>query len=274
LKELDELTEVRLEKCQCFLHEDHRWILPIIHYAQERGTLSKPCTLVGFDAHHDTRDPIPDSIERIRQIRASGVTFEALISLCKEYLNPNDDDWIKAGMELGLIRDVVVFGVQHLYDNSFPIRFNDHQGDEHRIEVLSLIYEELEYQGRLSDYCKSDSLSQLWAILDWEFIPKKGFSFSSRSRKILLDFDLDCFVISWRDYIFPWPDEVFQREFFTQSKYWSTDGWTGRMFLNELVNRAARLTFARESQFCGGSKKAEEVFSKVNRFLFDNKLSS
>jgi hypothetical protein len=35
------------------LHEDHRWLLPLAHFAQQQGMLPKPCTIIMFDRHHD-----------------------------------------------------------------------------------------------------------------------------------------------------------------------------------------------------------------------------
>jgi hypothetical protein len=93
-------------------------------------------------------------------------------------------------------------------------------------------------------------------------------------RKILLDLDLDFFIVKWKGcYRFPWPDEVFKKEFLVQSKYQTTLGWTGKDFVDGLVKMAALLTIARESYCCGGKIKANEVLGKVNHFLFDDEIS-
>lgn len=271
LRTIDNLREVSFEKCECFLHENHRWVLPIIHYAQERGTLSKPCTLVMFDAHHDTMDP--GCIDEIRRIRESGIVLENLIRLCRDKLSLQNDDWVKTGMELGLIGDAVIFGVEKMWDRDRLKKFEDHRGDMHRIELAGLPSRELKYKGSLSNLVKSESHSELWNLLEWHHIPNKRFAFARDAKKILLDFDLDCFVIRWKGYLFPWRDEVFEKEFLTPSKHFSTKEWTGKRFLDALVNRAALLTIARESEYCGGNKKADQILSKINHFLFDGKLS-
>ncbi|HZK11173.1 MAG TPA: hypothetical protein VFD10_02290, partial [Atribacterota bacterium] len=54
LEEIDELRQVSFDERECFLHKEHRWILPIIFYNQQKKILPHPCTLVTFDAHHDT----------------------------------------------------------------------------------------------------------------------------------------------------------------------------------------------------------------------------
>jgi len=89
-----------------------------------------------------------------------------------------------------------------------------------------------------------------------------------------LDLDLDCFIVRWRNYYrFPWPDEVFEKEFLAPSSYQTTLEWTGKGFLNGLVNKASLLTIAREPYCCGSKTKATEILGKVNHFLFDDKLS-
>lgn len=37
----------------CFVHKDHRWLLPIICAAQEAGHIPRPVTVVMFDYHPD-----------------------------------------------------------------------------------------------------------------------------------------------------------------------------------------------------------------------------
>ena len=56
-----------IEGVSCIIHEDHRWLLPIAHRAQQLGELPKPCTLVMFDAHMDSIEP--DCTELLRAAR-------------------------------------------------------------------------------------------------------------------------------------------------------------------------------------------------------------
>lgn len=270
LKEIDDLRQVPFGKCDCLLHKEHRWVLPIIFYKQQKNILSHPCTLVMFDAHHDAKDPACKN--DILQIKKIGITFEGLIDLCQEKLSKLNDDWVKTGMELGLIDDAVIFGVESSADSANFKRFKDQQENIHKIKLLGLPGKELEYQGDLSDTARRESLSDLWKILGWQCDPQ--FSFAQDGRKILLDLDLDCFIVRWKGcYRFPWPDEVFKKEFLVPSRYQTTLEWTGKDFLNGLVNKAALLTIAREPYCCGGETKATQILGKVNHFLFDDKLS-
>lgn len=273
LKKLDGLRRVGFDRCQCFLHDKHRWVLPLIHDAQQNGILSAPCTLISFDAHHDTKQPVPDCMTEIKRIRGSGLSIGNLVFLCEEKLSLNNDDWIRAGMELGLISDVVVFGVQYHLDSRIPPQFADHTGGTHRIEICPLPREALERSGPLGACHNHRQPKELWSILDWVYMPQKGFSFGQRPERVLLDFDLDCFKLTWATkYTFPWPDEVFQTEFLTDSRYYSTEGWSGKAFVKGLMDRAGLIAIAREQRCCGGEQKADEVLRKLNHFIFDDKL--
>lgn len=274
LEEIDELRQVSFGKSDCLLHKEHRWVLPIIFYKQQKKILPHPCTLVTFDAHQDTLDPSCSCKEDILRIRKSGITFNEIVHLCQEKLRKCNDDWIKAGMELGLISDAVIFwaGEEPNIGNLENLKeYKDLQKNIHKIKLLGLPGTELKCQGDLSDTARWGGLSELWKILGWQY--NSRFSFAEDERKILLDFDLDFFIVRWKGcYRFPWPAEVFKKEFLVQSKYQTTLGWTGKDFLDGLVSRAALLTIAREPYCCGNNTKANQVLGKVNHYLFDNKL--
>jgi len=274
LKEIDELRQVSFGEHKCFLHKEHRWVLPIIFYNQKKEILPHPCTLVTFDAHRDYLNPNCSCKKDILRIRKSGITFDGIVHLCQEKLRKLNDDWITVGMELGFIDDAVIFyeGDDEPYNENLKEEYKDQQGNIHKIKVLRFLSTELGFQGNLSDTARLESLSELWKILGWQY--NSNFSFLENERKILLDLDLDFFIVRWKGcYKFPWPDEVFKKEFLVQSTYQETKGWTGKDFVDGLVKMAALLTIAREPDCCGGKIKANEVLGKVNHFLFDSKLN-
>jgi len=276
LEEIDELRQVSFDERECFLHKEHRWILPIIFYNQQKKILPHPCTLVTFDAHHDTLEPTHSTNEDILQIIKTGISFDGIVRLCQEKLRKSNDDWIKVGMELGLIGDAVIFWAEEKHNNKNNKNnenleeYKDQLGNIHKIKLLRHLSTELESQGDLVDTSRLEVLSELWDILDWQC--KHQFSFAQSKRKILLDIDIDYFIVRWRGYHFPWPNEVFEKDFLSLSEHQSGSLWTGKDFLDGLMNKAALITIAKEPNFCGGKVKANQVLGKVNRFLFDNKL--
>ena len=117
LVEIDALRETSVGDRRCLIHRDHRWTLVLLHWAQEKGLLPRPCNLVMFDAHHDALEPA--CAGRLDRVRIEGLSAAILFDICTgarqndwdARLNPLDDDWVRAGMRLGLIRDAVIFGV-------------------------------------------------------------------------------------------------------------------------------------------------------------------
>jgi len=71
--------------------------------------------MVVFDAHHDTAPLDQPCMEEIHLIRESEYTIEKLTLLCRDELSELNDDWIHAGIKLGLIENSIIFGVQHSY---------------------------------------------------------------------------------------------------------------------------------------------------------------
>lgn len=266
LRERDNLQEIVNIGKPAFLHEDHRWILPLLAWKQAEQVVPQPCTLVMFDAHHDSLEP--RNIATIREISEQSPSPEQVFDLCDTQLSTSDDDWVIAGMELGLIKDAVVFGVTHYQPTEKHRVFHDSRGIEHQLWMTcALPGESLGFQGDLSDHARSDELELLWSILDWN-LGDSGFKFSSKPQPIILDIDLDCFTATWRGSHFSWPAVVWQDTFELPSTYGLTQGWTGRAFFDSLRDRAAMITVAREAACCGGEAVCDENLSKVATHLF------
>ncbi|MFC1475737.1 hypothetical protein ACFLQW_01890 [Candidatus Zixiibacteriota bacterium] len=252
-----------------FLHDNHRWSIPLAFAAQKKSLLPKPCTLIMFDYHHDCK--IPNNLEQLKKLRKTGYNFEDLVALCANDLDPISGDWVIASMELGIVDHLVDFGYDRSYAN-MPSHFIDSTNFEHKIKLQWLPGQAMAYQGALSDICQRSSFQELWNILGWKLTPKVGFSLAPNNPPKWLNFDLDCFVIRWKEYHFVWPDEVFEREFNSISSYWSTRDQSGKSFLTGIINNAGLISMAREPGCCGSEENSDEVLGKLNRFIFDQKL--
>ena len=112
------------------MYEDHRFILPVILEAQKEGVIPTPSVLVGFDQHHDALPP-RSGLGEIPRLHKDGYPPEEFQTMVCDHLSPQDDDWLRAGMELGLISDAVVFGVRDRHD--VDRKFTDHTGQKHKI---------------------------------------------------------------------------------------------------------------------------------------------
>ena len=250
------------------LHNDHRWTVPLIAQAQEDGLVPRPCHLIMFDRHHDALTP--DCVTELQKIRSKGSSVPDLVNLCESHLRPLDDDWIKAAMELGLVDYAVVFGVEDKPPAN-EVDFDDHRGQRHRIIVLGPVRTALQQEGDLSDLARCEELRELWRILGWRQ-EEDTFTFATGDPKSFLTVDLGCFVVSWREYLFPWPEEVYANEFLSPSTFWSTKGWTAKGFFHGLLDNAGVLDIARDPWFCGGDEKADRILADLKQHVFDGML--
>ncbi len=66
---------------------------------------------------------------------------------------------------------------------------------------------------------------------------------------------------------FPYPDEVFEKEFLTLSTYDRTEGMTGREFVQGLARKAGLITVATEPECCGGDAKMKQILSSVAKYV-------
>jgi hypothetical protein len=172
LKEHDGLREFAWEGKRIWLHEDHRWVLPSIWAAQEEGRLPRPTPVVLLDRHPDaavpeTELPVPGSLEAVYRV-------------CAELLSRHDDDWIVAGMRMGILGDVWVYGV------------DDRMGDLPRREGNFVA------RGR-------------WGLMGG--LARDGVELPRIEGPYLLDVDLDCFAFAYRDRVWAWTEEMWDWEF-------------------------------------------------------------
>ncbi len=266
LIKFDKLKKIGFDQCDSYVHKDHRWVLPIIFEYQKMGVLPKPCKLVMFDAHDDGREILQKAKEFIKE-EYDKLTTQKVINICRDHLYKLDGDWVKAGMEMGIISNAIVFGV-HRHNNEGD--YTDHRGNLHYLKSLESPGAELNNGRKLGDLCNRIPNKKIWDDLNWVHLNQKGFEFKRSDEKFLLDIDLDCFAINWNGYYLPWPEEVYRGEFYKKSD--NHIPWTGKRFFDGLVKQAGLLTIAMEPNHCGGDEKANIILNDINKFLFDDRL--
>lgn len=267
---IDQLESVVGLSTPAFVHRDHRWTLAILRWAQLEGHLPTPCVLVTFDRHTDALRP--RHYVKLQSHKPYDLSIDSVIAICNSALSTIDDDWITAGMELGILSDAVILGVQETFHLDDLEEFVDSTGTKHALYFPGLPGGELQFKGELSDVVRDSEVEPLWKLLHWS--PPRGESngFAPTRPKFALDFDLDCFVMAWSHYLLPWLDEVWQKEFFEISDYWSTKGVSGATWLRDLRAAAGLLTISTEPDYCGGDAKASQIFNDLNRHLFASLL--
>lgn len=269
LVEIDRLAVLEFD-VPTFAHDDHRFVLPLVHYGQDRGQLPRPCKVVMLDQHHDALAPrSEDAPMAIRRLRQNGITHDSLLRLTTDDLSALDDDWLRAGMELGLFSDAVIFGTDQTLEEN-PFAFEDHMGVGHHIYISSVLPGEcFGLQGSLSDAARGYATKPLWELLEWN-IQEHGFG--PPADKLFLTVDLDAFVMPYEEFTFAWRPEVWEKRFLKEADYLASTGWTGKRFVRELLGRVGLMTIAREPAGCGGEAEMMQIFRDFNRYVFDGAI--
>jgi len=221
---LDGLKRFHWQGKDVLLHEDHRWVLPLVADAQQRGVLPRPVRVILFDRHTDAAEPGP---------LTPGLSVEAVLRCCQTELSHHDDDWIVAGIQLGLLADVFIFGVE------------DRMRDLPKAVGDFGIFGRQEMPGKLGPVG-----IRAQDVLNWTDSP------------ILLDIDLDCFARLESDGVAAWTPQRFTDEF----------GPSLPLFL-EYLNRAGMVTVCREAGCCGGEDQADKIWDQIGKILFDSQLT-
>lgn len=274
LETRDRLEIKKYGETTVYVHDDHRFVIPLILDAIKKGNLTVPFKWVMLDAHHDLADVSDEAKVLLNQLRHQNpVDEDLLMDVVINKLRGDDADWLKALMELGWVSDVFELGVRHGLDHEEdPFVYIDLDGIEHTIHHTSAFPTDLfAHHGTLNDFARRHELQSLWDFLGWD-INQGQFNFVDSNEKIVLNFDLDCFTISYEDFLLPWVDEIWERRFMKESTETGTAGWTGKQFINRLAAKAGVIAIAREPDYCGGEEKMRQIYDDMNTRLFDNNI--
>lgn len=273
LVELDDWQKISGLSVESYLHKDHRYCLIPALNKKLKDDKFQPITLIGFDFHHDTCSPSDAALEKLSKFKGS-VELETFVKFVDEELKKNDDDWIKAGMELGIIDNAIIFGVKQTIQNRVSV-YTDQGGKEHKIVLLHQTPGEMfSFKGGLSDLALDYEFADIWQILGWKLdASTKKFSLNETSQNYWLNIDLDCFIIDWESYTFPWEEIVFNDRFKKDESYGAAKGWTGVKFIEEVLKKANLLTICTEPGCCGGINNSQIILERVNKYMFNNEMN-
>ena len=263
IKEHDYYKLYFLNSKPIIIYEDHRFIVPILWLAKKHKLINSGINMFCMDGHIDglLHQKNKDKIKNFANLSS----FEDVFIFCRDQLGTMDDDWIKLLMDCDLLNDIVVAGDNrnHFDDKEYV----DVNKEKHRLRTMFGFEGSFDYQGSLADLARPDLYNELWQIIGWENVPRKGFEMDSVP--ILFDIDCDYFIYSWRGRSYAWRKDFYEIEFNKISSYDSASGWSGREFLLKLLDRAPFITIALESVCSGGKQESKNILGELNSQLFN-----
>jgi len=254
---------------EIIIYDDHRCILTVLFEAKKLGVIDDSTNLVTFDLHDDARHLLPNSVEILKEFMSIGLNtipsrdFKSFVEFdIREY----DDDWVKVGMELGLINNLINIGceentnISHWTDNLY----RSMDGHEHSGFVLGHLKDELNrHGGNIADTAihANDRIRQ---ILNYDL--SASFPSINDDANFVLDFDLDCFTTSCMEKRFAWPESIFIKEYGRDS--------IANYFMKQLIRKSKFITICREPSYCGGIGEANKILSYLDKYFFDDCLGT
>ena len=251
------------------LYDDHRCLLNVLFEAEKLNMFPTTPNLISFDYHDDAVNPHISANElfaRWNVERIEDVKSQDFWSFVEFDLSCIDDDWLLAGMELGLINNSVVIGADDPHNiKSMNNHFESTNGINHELYDIAHIDYSIENRGCLGDSCLKENYNNIRDIFEYNQ-PESYNSFSHEIRNpFVLDFDLDCFTTNCLDYTYAWPEIIFYE------KYASPDV---QNFMRELISRSTIVTICREPACCGGIGESNKILSYLDRYFFNGQLNT
>ncbi|MBR5167063.1 MAG: hypothetical protein IKW86_03215 [Salinivirgaceae bacterium] len=248
------------------IYDDHRWILNVLKCLSEDNFFEgKTPNIIYFDKHDDAAPLFPNTKDTIKQYNNKDKKgIRDFWTIVEFDLNPNDDDWVTAGMEFDLINNAVCIGNEC---NDNILKWENHiykaQDDiEHKGYCINHLEDELGSQGIIGDSTiKHSYYKDVRGILG--YISATGSL--SPETPYVLDFDLDCFTTECRDYPYAWPERIFWEEYVNPCK-------NAYFFVQKLISNASIITICREPECCGGIGESNKILGYLDRYFFDGAL--
>jgi hypothetical protein len=252
------------------LFRDHRWSLPVIKLAVDAGLVRPPVTLVMLDRHRDALPTVdPDVLATYDPV---GGSLKELVALVRDVCSPRDDDWVTAGMELGLVGDAVQFG--HEDDEDTPpvpvVIYHDSASRKHRRFTLGRPVVELSYGGAMADSAHEAAEAGLWDVMGWDPAEQSIVS----DGDLWFDIDLDYATVKWETYVLSYTRRMFAGEFLKgcSSRYYH--GFRPAALFRRCIASAGGVSISSEPKWCGGPARAKRILGVMNRLLFGSMLDT
>ena len=255
------------------LYDDHRSVLNVLFESKKLKLFSKTPNLIFFDKHEDASDPrikAEDLFKKWGTDRIEDVDSRDFWSFVEFDLSGIDDDWVLAGMELGLINHAVVIGQT---ENSNMRDMNNHfessDGIHHELFDIPHLDFSIGCRGCLGDsVSKESNYENIRNIFEYnQLLPRNYKQFSKEvNNPFVLDFDLDCFTTECEDTVYAWPEAIFWEKYCNNQESFH--------FMRQLINRSTIITICREPKCCGGLGESNKILGYLDNYFFNGCLGT
>lgn len=255
------------------LYDDHRSILNVLFEAKKLNKFGTTPNIIFFDRHDDACNPNLNANELLQRWGVNEiekVSSRDFWSFVEFDLSGLDDDWLLAGMELGLINHAVVIGQNENHNIcNMNNMFESSDGIHHELFDISHIDWSIESRGCLGDNVKKeDYYENVRNIFEYNQPPYGRYDKFSKEVTIpfVLDFDLDCFTTECEDKRYAWPEDIFKKKYINNEEV--------LYFMHRLIKRSTIITICREPVCCGGIGESNKILGYLDRYFFNGCLGT
>lgn len=262
MKELNKRANVRVKEFKgkdIVIYEDHRYLLNVLYHARSEAVLTGPVDLVRFDLHYDDLIPSTEALKKIAEYRSETPDLREFWNFTEFDLKSDDDDWLRAGYELGWIGNNILFNV--CSGDYMPQVHKDKEGNEHHLTDMGYIWEAIERKGSLRQ--ADEKNASAFDMIGWD-----GNEFKDEYKPYVLDIDLDAFSVEIFGERMACPEEVLLNHLRRKNQF----PYNSLQFMEKLIERSLFVSICTESLYCGGIAEAHKILSFLDRNLFGNQL--
>lgn len=256
---------------QVVIYEDHRTILNVLFYLKKESGVFFPLNIILFDNHDDACKPAEEALNKIEHFIREEPDMRQFWDFTEFDLRGLDDDWIKAGMELGLINHVFLFNATES-GISFVEAYKTMHFGEKRIYNLGYLWDALSHEGCLDDMSRRSKFNQLWDDFGWDYNAEVGKFRFEPTCNFIVDIDLDCFSTLILDQRIAMPEQILVTKFVSHAnieQFSSLDE-----FVTHLIEKSVVTTICFEQGYCGGFRQAFYIFQVLDQLFFENQLGA
>ena len=250
------------------IYDDHRTILDVLYYAIQEGHFGEEIpTIISLDHHDDAVRLSPEQKRKASAVRKSCLKKRNDVKLWKyvEFeLCGLDDDWVRAGMELGIIKNYIGIGHSSAADNIDQGYEQYRSGDKvlHHLYSNGHLDSVLGNRGVIGDmlYNWPQKQKDLFDDIQWH----NGQFDDEPIVPFVLDIDLDCFSTDCEGRTMAWPETIFAERYI--------DNFKVNSFVRQLISRSSLITICREFGCCGGIGESNRILELLDYYWFSGVL--